>query len=146
MAPGRRRGLHLRSGAERLRPGAAEVKAGAERLPVTSVVFWSLMDRWGVPDEKALPLIDRPGGLTRSGKRPRFSLSTEQGRRLAYLLEIDANLQRTGEDAGGWIMRRNAARTFRGSSPLDYMTAHGLQGFAETLKFLNRRALERSTE
>jgi hypothetical protein len=39
-------------------------------------VFWSLIDRWGIPDETALAVIDRPGSLTRSGKRPRFRLST----------------------------------------------------------------------
>jgi hypothetical protein len=123
----------------------AEARAGTGRLPTSSVVFWSLMDRWGLPDERALALIDRPGGLTRSGKRPRFALSTEQARRLSYLLEIEANLQRTGEDAGRWITRRNSARPFGGSSPLDYMIMNGLEGFAEALKFLNRRALQRST-
>ena len=123
----------------------AEVTAGIGRLPISSVVFWSLMDRWGLPDEKSLALIDRSEGFTRSGKRPRFALSTEQARRLSYLLEVEANLQRTGEDAGRWITRRNSARMFGGSSPLDYMITHGLEGFADTLKFLNRRALERST-
>jgi hypothetical protein len=122
----------------------ANATIGTERLPRSSVVFWSLMDRLRVPDEKALALIDRPGGLTRAGKRPRFSLTTEQGRRLSYLLEIEANLLRSGQDPGGWIARKSASRPFGGRSPLDYMTAHGLPGFAEALKFLNRQALRRS--
>jgi hypothetical protein len=58
--------------------GSSGVGAVTERLPASSIVFWSLMDRWGIPDETALALIDRPGGLTRSGKRPRFRLSTRR--------------------------------------------------------------------
>jgi hypothetical protein len=55
-----------------------------------------------------------------------------------------AFLQRDGADAGHWVLKRNSAHPFGGRSPLDYMVTHGMRGLAETLKFLNRRALERS--
>jgi hypothetical protein len=40
------------------------------RSQATSKAFWALMDRWGVPDSKALQLLDHVGGLTATGKRP----------------------------------------------------------------------------
>jgi hypothetical protein len=63
------------------------------RSKATGRTFWKLMERWNVPDREALELIDYPAGLTKNGKRPRFTLTTPQSERLPYLMEIDANLR-----------------------------------------------------
>jgi hypothetical protein len=83
------------------------------------------MDRWNIPDKEALRLINYPAGLTKTGKRPRFALTTPQSERLAYLMEIDANLRTLSGDAGGWLTRRNAAL---GATPLDLMIRRGMPG------------------
>ena len=39
---------------------------------LSSRQFWDLMERWRIPDATALELIEFPGKLGASGKRPRF--------------------------------------------------------------------------
>lgn len=104
------------------------------------------MDRWGVADEPALKLIDRPDGLAASGKRPRFSLTPDQARRLEYLLDVDATLQESWGPAEPrqWLARDNPDPIFSGRSPLDHMLRRGLPGIADVLRFLHHWGLKQS--
>jgi hypothetical protein len=108
------------------------------RSNATARNFWTLMDRWNVPDRHALRLIDYPAGLTKSGKRPRFALTTPQSERLAYLIEIDINLRTLSVDATAWLARENGAL---GAKPLDLMIRRGMPGIRSVLQFLNKWAL-----
>ena len=56
------------------------------------------MKRWHIPDATALELIEFPGKLGMSGKRPRFRFTTRQQRITSYLPEIDAALVAAGKD------------------------------------------------
>ena len=55
---------------------------------------------WHVPVATALELIEFPGKLGASGKRPRFRFTTRQRRITSYLSEIDAALAAAGEGSG----------------------------------------------
>lgn len=104
------------------------------------------MDRWGIADEPALALIDRPGGPGASGRRPRFSLTSDQARRLEYLLDIDASLRESWGPAEPrhWLTRDNPDPTFAGRSPLEHMLRRGLPGIADVLRFLHHWGLKQS--
>jgi len=119
-------------------------EASPQRGGVTGAAFWALIDRWGIPDVQALKLIGHAGGQTRTGKRPRFRLSPEQAELLGYLREIDEQLVGvTGEDAGKWLMH-STAPAFKGRTPLDHMIRGGRKGISDVLRFLMRKALEKS--
>lgn len=126
------------------RPAARRVVPRTGNL--SSTTFWSLMDRWAVADPAALDLIDEPGGLPASGRRPRFRLTSDQSRRLEYLLDIDANLAESWgpADAGRWLARKNPAPAFAGRSPLEHMIRAGLPGIADVLRFLHHWGLKQS--
>jgi len=126
-------------------PSAPEPVCKRAATP-TSKTFWSLMDRWGVADQPALALIDGPRGLGPNGRRPRFRLSSDQMRRLEYLLDIDANLSASWgpRDGGKWLARSNPAPAFSGRSPLEHMIRGGLPGIAEVLRFLHHWGLKQS--
>lgn len=70
----------------RPRSQALEIPQASPPPAVTTKAFWPLMDRWGIPDDKALELLGRRRGLTRSGGRPRFTLDAEEVRRLDYMI------------------------------------------------------------
>ncbi len=105
---------------------------------ITTKAFWPLMDRWGVDDETALRLLGHKGGLTSTGKRPRFTLSAEEARRLEYLNEIGASLELMFGEAGDWLKQRTSALPFHGLAPLEYMATRGGAGVQEVLRFLAR--------
>jgi hypothetical protein len=98
------------------------------------------MERWGVPDARALELIDFPGQPGKSGKRPRFRFTTHQQRITSFLPEIEAALRAAGKDPA-WLHRAQRAAPFRGRTPLDHMIHDGLEGFADVLRALNRAVL-----
>ena len=91
---------------------AAEPHNIGERSPIearprpgstASSRFWSLMDKWRVPDAEALDLIGHPGGLTKKGTRPRFKLAGDEVEMLRGAQEIDAALVALKLDASRWI-------------------------------------------
>ena len=102
------------------------------------------MDRWGIPDDKALELLGRRRGLTRTGGRPRFTLDADEVRRLDYLREIGTALEIMFGDAGPWLRQRASALPFRGLTPLDYMIVRGTPGLAEVHRFLARWGLSQA--
>jgi hypothetical protein len=100
------------------------------------------MDRWGIPDDQALRLIDRPPSA--SGKRPQFALSTDQAERLDLLREIDLYASGVYQEAGGWLRRSNPSPIFAGLSPLAYMIRDGRDGIETVLRRVHLMALGRS--
>ena len=102
------------------------------------------MDRWAVRDEQSLRLLGHPGGLTRTGGRPRFTLTPEEVRRLGCLREIGTALELLFGDAGPWLKQPSAALPFNGQTPLDYMIARGMAGIVELPRFLARAGLSRA--
>src|SRR4051812_35439214 len=66
------------------------------RSVLTSARFWTLMDRWNVPTDRALSLIGYGGRRVCEQVRPMFQMSEEQAKVLSCLLEIDLTLTMTG--------------------------------------------------
>ena len=107
---------------------------------LSSRQFWDLMECWRVPDATALELIEFPGKLGASGKRPRFRFTTRQRRITSYLPEIDAALAAAGKDHA-WLHREVPGAPFSRRTPIEHMVAHGMDGMADVLRFLNRTAM-----
>lgn len=107
----------------------------------SSAGVWALVGRWDIPDEQALLLIDYPGRAPSSGKRPRFRLTTKQTRRLAFLREIELNLQTIFGESRSWLNRRQRGPPFAGRTPIEHMIEHGLPGMEDTLRALQKLAL-----
>ena len=98
------------------------------------------MERWYIPDATALELIEFPGKLGVSGKRPRFRFTTRQQRITSYLPVIDAALVAAGKDQA-WLHRKFRGAPLSGRAPIEYMVAHGMGGMADVLQLLNRAAM-----
>ncbi len=88
---------------------------------------------WLVPDAAALELIEFPGKLGASGKRPRFRFTTRQRRITSYLSEIDAALAAAGKDQA-WLHRKAPGTPFSRRTPIEHMVAHGMDGMADALR------------
>ena len=129
------------------RPGAVEDEATTPPRPLgrtlSSAEFWALMERWHVPDAMALELIEFPGKIGASGKRPRFRFVTSQRRITAYLAELDSALVAAGHDPA-WLHRKNRAAPFQGRTPLGLMVAGGKNGIGDVLRFLHAAVLRNS--
>jgi hypothetical protein len=102
--------------------------------------FWEQMERWHVPDDVALELIEFPGKLGKSGKRPRFRFTTRQKRITSYLLEIDAALAAAAKDQA-WLHRKIQAAPFSRRTPIEHMVTNGMNGMADVLRILSRLAM-----
>jgi hypothetical protein len=98
------------------------------------------MERWSVLDTTALELIEFPGKLAASGKRPKFKFTTHQLRITAYLPEIDALLSATGKDQS-WLHRQVPVAPFSGRTPIEHMVAYRTAGMADVLLHLTRIAM-----
>ena len=122
----------------------ASPASGAELSNLTTKAFWPLIDKWQVADEKALRLLGHEGGLTSTGKRPRFTLTVDQARRVPYLRQMDVVLEIVfgGTD---WLSKPIRKTPFKGLSPIDYMIQNQLAGVTEVLHYLNRLALREAT-
>jgi hypothetical protein len=102
-----------------------------------------LMERWKLRDSVALDLIEFPGKLGKSGKRPRFRLNTKQARLVAYLLEVEGALAAIGHDHA-WLRRPIRGAPFSGLSPLTSMVGGGEAAIADVLRHLARAGLKAS--
>ncbi|MGA9866828.1 MAG: hypothetical protein WBQ75_10365 [Acetobacteraceae bacterium] len=102
------------------------------------------MDRWGVPDLAALGLIGFPGKLGRTGKRPRFRLTTKQTETLGFLLEIDRVARAAGIDDGAWLQRAQRTAPMAGRTPLQAMTEDGTAAMTAILRSLTQSAMQRA--
>jgi hypothetical protein len=114
---------------------ALEIPKCAPLLGVTTKAFWRLMERRGIPGEAALQLLERNGGLTRTGGRPRFILDAEQVRGWTIC-----------GTSGPW--RSCSAKPFLGcnSEPARSLSAaaRGTAGLAEVHRFLTRWAMSQA--
>jgi Protein of unknown function (DUF2384) len=93
-----------------------------------------------VPDDVALELIEFPGKLGKTGKRPRFRFTTRQKRITSYLPEIAAALTAAGKDPA-WLHRKIQAAPFSRRTPLEFMVTNGMNGMADVLRILSRLAM-----
>ena len=118
------------------------------RASANTKAFWTLMEEWGVPDEQALELIGFVGKIGKSGKRPRFRLSTSQVKTLEWLLEIDRAAGATHGNAGAWLRRRGRSAPMNGRTPMEAMMQDGEVAITAILQQLNcevmRKALKQS--
>ena len=125
-------------------PAAADAADYAPSQPLGPILssrqFWDLMERWHIPDATALELIEFPGKLGASGKRPRFRFTTRQKRITSYLPEIDAALVAAGKDQA-WLHRKIRGAPMSGRPPIEHMVAHGMGGMADVLQLLNRATM-----
>jgi hypothetical protein len=109
---------------------------------LSTAEFWALMARWRVPDAMALDLIEFPGKIGASGKRPRFRFVTRQQRITSFLVELNSALAAAGHDPT-WLHRKNRAPPFNGRTPLSLMLS-GRSGLGDVLRFLQGVVLQRS--
>jgi Protein of unknown function (DUF2384) len=124
----------------------AENRAPTSAAPMrtlTSRAFWQAVDRLQIADADALGLIDYPGKLSASGKRPRFHLTTRQTKIAAYLPEIEVALAAAGQTTA-WLCRPIRSAPFAGRTPVKLMAEQPGEGAAVVLQFLNRSALRKS--
>ena len=109
---------------------------------LSSAEFWALMERWHAPDATALELIEFPGKIGASGKRPRFRFVTSQRRITAYLAELDSALVAAGHDQA-WLHRRTRPNRSR-AAPLGSMASPPKSGIGDVLRFLHAAVLRKS--
>lgn len=127
--------------------GASDAPAPSRapsRASANTKAFWALMSEWGVANEQALELIDFTGKIGKSGKRPRFRLSTSQVKTLEWLLEIDRAVEATYGNAGAWIRGRSRSAPMNGRTPLQVMIEDGEAAITAILQQLNREAMRKA--
>jgi hypothetical protein len=98
------------------------------------------MERWRVTDAAALELIDWPGKIGSSVKRPRLRFTTRQKRVTSCLAEIDRALAAADRDHP-WLHRKIKGAPFSGRTPIQHMIALGMAGAGDVLRALNRHAM-----
>ena len=114
------------------------------RASANTKAFWTLMQEWGVPDDQALELIGFAGKIGKSGKRPRFRLSTSQVKTLEWLLEIDrAAGPFTAMPALGCVAVRRSAPT-NGRTPMEAMIEDCEATITAILQQLNREVMRKA--
>ena len=111
---------------------------------VSSVSFWSLMDRWNVADLDALALLGHTGGLTRKGTRPRFKLNDAETDMLIRLQDIDEALTSARLDPRQWLREAVAAAPLHGATPLAFITQNRLTGARDLAHYIFRQGLRLS--
>ena len=124
--------------------GRTPIAVAPARASLTSAAFWTLMDRWSVPDLVALEMIGHAGGLSKTGTRPRFKLANDEAERVRRLVEIDDALSALGLDAKDWLNKPVKAAPFKGATLISYLTHHGLDGARETSRYILRNGLRLS--
>ena len=113
---------------------------------VSSTVFWSLMDRWGVSDLDALALLGHAGGLTQKGTRPRFKLSKAENEMMAQLQDIDAALDTLELEPRQWLREPLPGAPFSGADPITFVTQHHLPGARELRQHMLQQGLRLSLQ
>ena len=111
---------------------------------VSSVSFWSLMDRWRVADLDALALLGHTGGLTRKGTRPRFKLNDAETDMLIRLQDIDEALRSAGLEPRKWLREAVATAPLLGAMPLAFVMQNRLLGARDLAHYIFRQGLRLS--
>jgi hypothetical protein len=122
--------------------GRSPIDVAPSRAGLTSAAFWTLMDRWNVPDFAALELIGHPGGLSKKGTRPRFKLAGEEAEMVKLLVEIDQALSSLGLDPEHWLKKPVRAAPFEGATVIAYLTHNGLKGVRDTSRYILKNGLK----
>ena len=86
---------------------------------LSTAEFWALMERWRVPDAMAWELIEFPGKIGASGKRPRFRFVTRQKWISSFSAELNSTLAAAGHDPA-WLHRKNRAPPQRSDPALPH--------------------------
>jgi hypothetical protein len=113
---------------------------------VSSTVFWSLMDRWGVADLDALTLLGHTGGLTQKGTRPRFKLTGAENEMMAQLQDIDGALSALGLDPHKWLREPIAGAPFSGADPIAFIMQHQVLGARDLRHYIFQQGLRLSLQ
>ena len=124
--------------------GPSTIQPRARPASVSSAVFWSLMDRWEVPDTEALRLVGHPGGLTKKGTRPRFRLEGDEVEAFLGLQEIDTAVDALKLRPSAWLRQPIKEQPFGGSVPLAFLVREALPGIRVVLRFLLQSGLRMS--
>ena len=124
--------------------GRSPIMPHAHAGSVASTAFWSLMDRWQVPDTEALTLIGYEGGLTKKGTRPRFKLADDAVETLQGLHEVDAALVPLKLDPKTWLHQPVKEAPFEGVTPLAFLVRMRLPGIRAAIRFLLQHGLKMS--
>ena len=124
--------------------GRASIEVKQAPASVASTPFWTLMERWHMPDQAALDLIGHGGGLTKKGTRPRFKLVGEEAALLKGFQEIDAALPPLGLAPETWLHQPIKVAPFDGATPALYLTRCRKQGVQDVLRFILQNGLRLS--
>ena len=124
--------------------GRSPIDVAPARTGLTSTAFWTLMDRWEVPDLAALQLIGHPGGLSKKGTRPRFKMAGEEAEMMKLLVETDRALVALGLDPKFWLNKPVPTAPFQGATILTYLTQNGLKGVRDTSRYILKNGLKLS--
>jgi hypothetical protein len=108
------------------------------RRALGSDTFWSLMDKWKVPPDRALTLIGYSGERRDpQPEKPSFQLTDEQAKFLSSLLEIDLTLAVAGLK-GSRAHRTRAGSQATGTDPVDALGQCDTRRAGILLWFLNQ--------
>ena len=128
----------------RIVEGPFPAQPRARPASVSSVAFWSLMDRWEVADADALRLLGHPGGLTKKGTRPRFKLAGDEVEAFLGLQEIDTAVDALKLRPSAWLRQPIKEQPFGGTAPLAFLVREALPGMRVVLRFLLQSGLRMS--
>jgi hypothetical protein len=126
------------------RPESPAPSRAPSRASANTKAFWSLMERWGIPDATALELIGFAGKIGKSGKRPRFRLNTHQVELLEYLQELDRTAETAHGSASRWLNNRQRAAPMNGRTPVQTIVQDGATVISILLRNLNREAMRKA--
>ena len=125
----------------------ADLRSKEERKrlsPNSLILFFSIMEKWGVRDEDARELL---GGVTNGPfyemkKSPQGKvLDADQLYRISYLVGIykALNIVHGEKLADRWVQLANTNRMFHGSTPLQYMMEGGQAAMQNVRRLLDAR-------
>jgi hypothetical protein len=114
--------------------------------PLSSTVFWSLVDRWAVTDPDALRLLGHAGGLTKKGTRPRFRLAGAEAEMAMLLRTIDEALTTMGIAPRSWIAAPIAEAPFKGATPLALLMRRHIPAAREIGYYILQLGLRQSLQ
>jgi hypothetical protein len=127
-------------------PRSHPIEPARRIASVTSVAFWSLMDRWKVGDLEALALLGHGGGLTKKGTRPRFQLVGLQAELFAVLREIDTTLSAASLKPDQWLRTPVQSKPLAGKTPIARITSTQLSGARDVLRLAVQESFRRSID
>lgn len=102
--------------------------------------FFTIMDRWQVPIERAGELLGRmPRSTVYKLKSAAGTMRQDQLTRISYVVGIYRALHLLLPDqlADRWVTQPNDNVLFRGQAPIDYMVRSGIPGLEQVRNLLD---------